>query len=139
MRYFWDVPFIDALTFHFSSAEPDKISQLLHPAQRHQKILQSNEGSNPYTALSAATRGAWGFFAAGGHYAFYEDDSRRIGSAAWTQGATRLKVVYEWYDPRDGRQLRTGTVTGGGLATLPAPSPPTWSAQDGLVLVIRVA
>jgi hypothetical protein len=207
MQYFWDAPFIDALTFHFSSAEPDKISQLLHPAQRHQKILQSNEGGNPYTALSAATRGAWGFFAAGGHYAFYEDDSRRIGSPAWMQGAARLKVVqeivgtlrfwemspadamgqeydqliaagpsganhqviaepgaqylayfwgsqhdtpvtiqlvaghyrYEWYDPRDGRQLLTGTVTGGGLATVPAPSPPTWSAQDGLVLVIRVA
>ena len=205
IQYFWDEPSIDALTFHFSTSDPEGISQLLHRAQMHQKILQSNEGGDPSTALSAATRSAWGFVTAGGHYAFYEDDNRRIGSPAWVEGARRLKVVhdvvgrlrfwdmspvdamgheydqlitagpaganrqviaepgsqylayfwgsqsdtpvaiqlgsgrycYQWYDPRDGRQLLTGTVTGGGMTIIPVPSALDWSADDGLALVIR--
>jgi hypothetical protein len=205
IQYFWNETSVDIMDFHFS-LDPGRISDLLHTAQTRNKILQHNEGGDPYTDLSAATRGAWGFFTAGGHYALYEDDSSRVGSTAWVNGATRLKVLhdlvdtlrfwemspvdskgneydslitdgpsganyqvianpgsqylayfwgsqsqtpvtiqlasgeycYEWYDPRDGSALLTSAVTGSGKkVTIPAPSPSSWSADDGLVLIIR--
>lgn len=93
IQHFWDEPYVDVLTFHFASTDPKTISNLLHDAQQKGKILQCNEGGDPYNDLDSATRGAWGFFVSGGYYAFYEDDSSRIGSSGWISGAQRLKAL----------------------------------------------
>jgi hypothetical protein len=92
IQYFWSEPYVDVLDFHFTR-RPDLISSLLHAAQTRGKILQSNEGGDPYRNLNEATQGAWGFFVSGGHYAFYEDDSSRVGSAGWLAGARRLRAL----------------------------------------------
>jgi len=93
IEYFWREPYIDVLDFHFTSREPDVISSVLHAAQARGKILQTNEGGDPYKDLDAAARGAWGLFLAGGYYAMYEDRSTRIGSEGWIAGARRLKAL----------------------------------------------
>lgn len=93
IQYFWDEPCVDILNFHFSTTDPKTISTLLHDAQLKGKILQCNEGGDPYNDLDGATLGAWGFFLSGGYYAFYEDDSSRIGSSGWVEGARRLKAL----------------------------------------------
>ena len=93
IQYFWDEPYVDVLDFHFTSREPDRISSLLHAGQTRGKVLQTNEGGDPYSDLDAATRAAWGFFLSGGYYAMYEDKSSRIGSDEWIGGARRLKAL----------------------------------------------
>lgn len=44
---------------------------------------------------------------------------------------------YTWYDPRNGTVIGSGSVSGGGTATIPAPSTTSWDENLGLALLIQ--
>ena len=92
IQYFWDKSYIDVLNFHFNEPDPNIISSLLHAAQTKGKVLQLNETLDPYPNLNAMTRQLWAMFLSGGHCAFYEDDSNRIGTSAWVTNTLRLRA-----------------------------------------------
>jgi len=95
IQYFWDQTYNDLLTFHFTVYDPAQISSLLHSAQTHGKVLQTNEGSTvgDYTNEDLIGKGAWAFFMAGGYYSAYVDDTHTIGGTDWNNIADRLKVL----------------------------------------------
>ncbi len=43
---------------------------------------------------------------------------------------------YEWYDPRSGNLISSGTVTGGSATTITSPGTSTWSGAVGVALFI---
>lgn len=92
VQYFQNEASVDVLNFH-TGTDPATISRLFNPIQRSGKVIQSNEGGEPYNNLDGATRGAWGYFMAGGYYTFYEDQAPRYGSSQWVAGAQRLRVL----------------------------------------------
>ena len=96
VRYFWNLPSVDILTFHLYETNPAKMAQLLHGVQGKDKVLQCNES---FTVLDKGvdevTREAWGWFLAGGYYSLYVESSAEIGSAPWVQFAQRAKVLRE--------------------------------------------
>jgi hypothetical protein len=93
IQYFWDKPYIDVLNFHFNEPDANIISSLLHAAQTKGKVLELNETLDPYPDLNGMTRQLWAMFTAGGHCAFYEDDSNRIGTSAWVTNTLRLRAL----------------------------------------------
>ncbi|TVL99251.1 MAG: hypothetical protein CV087_18670 [Candidatus Brocadia sp. WS118] len=99
--YYWDKKYVDVMNFRLRGS-PQEVSDALHPSQLKGKILSVNEtpGSPEqkvdfYHDLDRHTRYAWAIFMAGGHVAFYDDDSSRIGSEGWVEGAKRLKALRE--------------------------------------------
>jgi hypothetical protein len=46
---------------------------------------------------------------------------------------------YDWYDVRDGSRRATGSISGGGATSLPAPDVALWSGSAGVALVIKAA
>lgn len=99
LSYFMSEPSIDILTFHagnnaVSDKQPTLLSDLWHPAQNKNKILQTNEGMDPYIyGLNGSTNHALSYLMSGASFALYEDDATRVGSAISLQGSQRLKVL----------------------------------------------
>ncbi|MGH2452364.1 MAG: hypothetical protein ACRDF5_01160 [bacterium] len=94
---YWEKEYVDVLNFR-STASPQGMSDMLHPAQTKGKVLSINESTSgdfhdSPRNLNNAMRVAWGIFLSGGHFALYEDDSSRIGNARWIEAAKRLKAM----------------------------------------------
>ena len=99
---FGAVAAVDALNLRFTwGTSPQVISDALHPAQAHGKILSVNESNNTNNApgVSAAdfidgeTQYAWAITLAGGQFGYYWDKSADIGNADWLSIAGRLGVL----------------------------------------------
>lgn len=91
--YFKSNPNLDVMNFHLHESNPNKISDMLHPLHTSGKILFDNESLDFHNDLDGQMRQVWGLFLSGGHGALYEDDSSRIGSSGWINGAKRLQAM----------------------------------------------
>lgn len=103
VEYFWDRPSVDVMTFHLYKTDPGLISDQLHASQDKNKILQNNESFQWYAdkavspkRLDKVTREAWGWFASGGYYAFY--NGQHTEYEGWDQLGTRAKVLRDVAD-----------------------------------------
>jgi hypothetical protein len=142
MQYFWDEPAIDVLNVRLYETSPQMISEILHDAQMKGKILSNNETGDVYGAnLDPQTRLVWGMAMAGGHAAFYEDDSTRIGSDGRVEGAERLQALRDVMESVRFWELSPvdaeGDAAGGSPASIEAPSADDWSGAAGTALVIE--
>lgn len=100
-KHYWDSKFVDIMNFRLRGS-PQEVSDALHYSQLKGKILSVNETpgfpenkEDFHNDLDRHTRFAWAIFMAGGHVGFYEDNSSRIGSQGWVNGAQRLKALRE--------------------------------------------
>lgn len=99
LGYFMNEPSIDVLTFHAGAGvdtdnQAVRISALWHSAQNKNKILQTNEGADPYVlGYNAATNHAFSYIISGASFSHYEDDAQRVGGSVSTQATWRLKIL----------------------------------------------
>ena len=98
VEYFWDRDDVDVLNFHLYQRDPNRISDLLHSSQQRDRVLQCNESFDWYTDGAAdptkidnLTREAWGWFLAGGYFAFY--NGQHTEYAGWDTLGERARVV----------------------------------------------
>ena len=124
MPYFWDEPAIDVLNVHLYETSPQTVSDILHDAQLKGKILSNNETGDFYGEnLDPQARLVWGMAMAGGHAALYEDDSTRIGSDGWVEGAVRLEALRDIMESVRFRELSPVDAGGGELDDLVVSAP----------------
>jgi len=100
INYWWDEPYIDIMNFHLYEYNPDRISQVLHEAQSHSKVLITNESGDIYDTdgnivrgrLNDSTRYAYGMLTSGGYFAQYLED-RFLGATDWVVSIERLSIM----------------------------------------------